>query len=861
MSLTSGLAAVVAMSCRRAIAIAALAAVVSVAAALYVATHVSVHTETAALIPPDVPWRAQEAALEQAFVQQGDDITVVIDGRTPELAEDAAARLSAAMAGRRDLFRRVDRANGGPFFQREGILFLPEPQVRETTEALIRAQPLLAPVAADPSLRGVLTSLTTGVEAVAEGQAAPGQIAEPLTAIADAADAVGHGRPAYFSWRRLLAGDAGEIAGGRQFVVVYPKADDSSGAGALDAVRAAARRLALDPAHGVRLRATGAAAMSAEELSTLGEATGPIALGAFAAALAILYFAVRSPRIVAAIVATVLSGLALTAALGLAIYGRFNLISVAFMPLFVGLGVDFAIQFCVRYRAESMADPDVQSALAKAGAGVGQGLALAAAATGLGFFAFLPTRYKGVSELGAIAGAGMVISFVLVFTLLPALLTLMRARSAAAEVGLPALRDADARLFGRRRAVLAGAAILALAGLALSPLLRFDFDPLRLRNPRTESVATFLELANDPQTGPDSLDVLTANLTDARALAARLAKAPMVKAALTLDSFVPPDQPAKLALIADAALLLDLTVNPFETQPAPSDADLVQSLGAAAKALRSLAAAPAGASLRPQAERLAGLLEAASAGPPGRRAALQAALTAGLPTALADVRALLTAEPVTAETLPAELKADWLAADGRARVQLLPAAAHGDTKGIAAFVRAVQAAAPAATGTPVAIPQTRQLILAAFGQAGLLSLGAITLMLAIVLRDARAVLLSVAPGVLSALFTAGTSVALGLDINLENLIALPLLLGVSVSFNIYFVVAWMAGERALLRSSLARAVVYSALTTGAAFGALALSQHPGTASMGVLLLISLFWTLGATLAVQPLLLRLTTRGG
>lgn len=860
--LSAGLAALVALACRRAGVLAAAALIAATVAGVYVAGHFSVHTELAALIPPDTPWRAQERALEAAFVSQGEDITVVIDGATPELAERSAARLAAALADRRNLFRRVDRPGAGPYFATERVLFLSAAQVRDTTEALIRAQPLLAPVAADPSLRGVLTALSTGADGVAAGLASPQQIAAPLQAVADTADRTLRGRPAYFSWRPLVTGEPVTAADRRQFVIAYPKVDAGGSApdAALASVRAEARRLGLDAAHGVRLRLTGAVPMASDELSTLGEATGPIALFAFSLALAIIYLAVRSPRIVAAIVVTVLVGLTLTAALGLVVYGRFNLISVAFLPLFVGLGVDFAIQFSVRYCAEAISEPDIASALTKAGAGAAGGLSLAVAATALGFFAFLPTRYKGVSELGLIAGSGMLLSFLLVFTLLPALLTLFRARSPAAEAGLRRLRNADPPLLARRREVLAGAIILALCGLAASPFLRFDFDPLRLRNPDRESVATFLQLANDPETGLDSLDILTPDLAHARGIAARLSATPGVRTALTADSLIPPDQAPKLALIQDAALILDPTINPFDVAAPPSDADLVTSLGAAVTALRALADAPSGAPVRAPALRLAGLLETAQHGPPAARAELQSALVAGLPVGLDQVRGVLSAQQATLENLPADLKADWVTPDGRARVQVLPSAAHADKAGIARFAAAVQGVAAGATGNPVAVPQTRRLILGAFGQAGALSLVTIALLLAISFRRVRPVILTLAPVLLSGLLTIGTCVLLGQDINLENLIALPLLVGIGVSFNIYFVVAWESGERALLASSLARAVIYSALTTAAAFGALGLSQHPGTASMGVLLLISLFWTLTVTLIVQPALLRSATRG-
>jgi hopanoid biosynthesis associated RND transporter like protein HpnN len=857
---------VVTWACRRAAVVVAATLVASLAAGVYVSQRFSIHTELAALIPPDAPWQGREKIFALAFAEQGDEITLVIDGRTPELAEAAAGKLDEALSARGDLFVSVERLNGGPFFDREGVLFLDQPQVRAAGEALIRAQPLLAPVAADPSLRGVLTSLTTAAEAVTSGQAAPDALARPLAAIASAADEVAQGRPGYFAWRPLVTGQAATPEEARQFVELIPRLDygqASPGEAALGAVRQAAARLGVDEAHGVTLRTTGTVAMEDDELSTLEEATGPIALATLAIVVTVLWFALRSARIVGAVLATVLAGLALTSAFGLLVYGRFNLISVAFLPLFVGLGIDFAIQFSVRYRAEALDEPDIPVALAKAGAGAGRGLTLAAAATGLGFFAFLPTRYSGFSELGLIAGVGMGVAYALCLSFLPALLTLLRARSPAAEVGLPGLRDADGWVSRRRRAILAAAAILGLlaGALALAPGLKVNFDPVRLRNPASQSVATFLELARNPDTNPNTLDVLTPDLAAARALAARLSKLPQVGRVLTLDSLAPPDQAPKLALLQDAALLLDPTVNPFEVAPPPSDADLVQSLQTAAAALRALAATPGAGAVRPDAAHLASLLDAAAAGAPALRARLQATLTAGLPVALNQVRATLAAQPVTVDSLPPDLKADWVAADGRARVEIYPAGDPQDARTVARFVAAVQRIAPAALGAPVAVAETQRLILGAFAQAAALSLAAIVLLLAVVLRSLRAVVLTIAPVLLSGLLTAGTCVLLGQDINLENLIALPLLLGVGVSFNIYFVVAWWRGERALLRSSLTRAVLYSALTTGLAFSALSLSRHPGTASMGVLLLISLFWILVASLIVEPALLAAAERPG
>jgi hopanoid biosynthesis associated RND transporter like protein HpnN len=824
--------------------------------AAYVIEHFSVDVQAAALIPADAPWRREEARLESAFPQQRDEILVVIDGATPELAAMAAARLHAALAARRDLFDLVERPGAGPYFEEEGVLFFKTEEVQSTISGLIAAQPLLGPLAADPSLRGVMTSLTNASEGLVSGNSSATTFGRAAGALGRTAAGALRGDTAYLPWGTLLGGGARSPDDLRQILLLAPHPADGEmqpGAAATRLVRSTARLLSLDPAHGVRVRLTGEIPMELDELSTLGESTGPIALAGLGVVLLVIYLAVRSWRSVLAALLTVAVGLSITAAAGLAAFGRFNLLSVAFFPLFVGLGVDFAIQFCVRERAEAHGEPRPILALERTAAGVGQGLALAAGAMALGFFAFLPTRYRGLSELGAIAGFGMMVALLLSATLLPALLSLLRPRYSRLDNGAAWLRHADQRIASHRRQILWIAAVVTIASTALCLRLQINFDPLRLRSPATESVSTYRELARDPGFGAEALDMTAPDLNAARALAGRLHRLPEVGEVLSADSLIPPDQAPKLALIRDAAELLDPTINPFDMASPPSDADEVQAMRTAAEAVRRLAAA------RPDLEhaalgRLADQLDQMANGPKPVRARFAAAVTAGLPTMLAQVRALLSAHPVTLATTPQAVRGDWLAADGTARVQVTPAAAYAKLGGLSAYRIAVTRVAPAAVGPAVARVEVQQLILGAFALAAALALATIAILLLLALRRLSDAVLSLTPVLLSMVLTGATCVLLRQDINLENLLAAPLLIGLGVSFSIYFVVAFRDGRTGLLASSLTRAILCSAGTTGAAFGVLALSRHPGTASLGVLLLIALFWLVLATLVVLPALL-------
>ncbi len=215
------------------------------------------------------------------------------------------------------------------------------------------------------------------------------------------------------------------------------------------------------------MRLTGPIAINDEQFGSIKE--NAVRNGAITVAIVvfILWLALRSGPLILALVINLLVGLAATAALGLMMLGAFNIISIYFAVLFVGIGVDFAIQFSVRYRDERHRLGDLQTAFRSAGSRVALPLALASLATAAGFFSFLPTDYKGVSELGLIAGVGMLVAFLTSMTLLPALIRLATrwaSRKPSATLSLRRstsfckAQDADHRRdAGRRRLRVPGA--------------------------------------------------------------------------------------------------------------------------------------------------------------------------------------------------------------------------------------------------------------------------------------------------------------------------------------------------------------------------------------------------------------------
>ena len=821
--------------------------ILGVAALVFTAGHFALSSDTTGLISPKLDWRQREIAFDRVFPGQGDSIVVVIDGATPELAGSASDRLASKLGEDKALFPKIEQPDGGPYFEREGLFLTSTPEeVAQTVKQLERAEPFLGPVAADPSLRGLMNSLSTLALGVRQKAATVADIAPLAGPLADSLTRVEQGKPEFFSWTGALSGSKPSLRELRRLVIVHPKLDLDRlepGARASAAIRAAARSLGLDEAHGVKVRLTGSAPLEDEEFASLTDRAwlgGGLMLSAI---VVMLFLAVRSKRLVASILGVTLVGLFATCAAALLVFHRFNLISVAFIPLFVGLGVDFGIQFTVRWRAEQHRNTDAGVAAAAAAAAVGPSLALAAIGIALGFLAFLPTSYTGVAQLGAIAGFGMLVALALNLTLLPALVRLAAPAVRPEEADLPWLAKMESGLSARRRTVLILSGLAGAAGLLLTPFLRFDFNPLHLKDPTSESVVTLDALSKDADRSPNTLDVVAPSLAAAQAEARRLAALPEVGDTVTIESFIPTDQQAKLAALGDVPLLLDPALNPLTTASKPTDAQVQASLKSASDALNGAAgvdpAAPGSADVR----RLAAVLGRLAADSPALRARAEADLIPGLSGLLDELRQMVQAGPVSLDTLPPEMTRNWIAKDGRTRILVSPRGDSNDNAVLARFTRAVQKVAPDATGAPISIQAAGATIADAFLAAGVYSFLAITALLFLVLRRVRDVALTLTPILLTGVLTLGTCVLIGQPINDANIIAFPLLMGIGVAFQIYFVMAWRNGDGRLLSSSLARAVFFSALTTATGFGSLWVSRHPGTAGMGKLLMIALFWTL------------------
>jgi hopanoid biosynthesis associated RND transporter like protein HpnN len=545
--------------------------------------------------------------------------------------------------------------------------------------------------------------------------------------------------------------------------------------------------------------------------------------------------------------------------------GQLNLISVAFMVLFFGLGIDFGTHLGLRHLEAARAGAAFDDALKKAMASEWPSISLSALCAALAFLSFVPTSYVGLAQFGIISAFGMLVALVITFTLLPALMSVMRPRPSAKAVhhlGIAPLIDRH------YRAILVLAALITLGALFMATRAQIDTNPLNLQNPNTEAVETYRDLASNPETSPYAINVLEPDIESARAIVPRLEALEGVAGARWIENFIPADQDAKLAALEQARERLGESFFQEQTAPPPSDEELKAAYQAMLQSAEAIAAVPEDSPIDPTI-RASGVRLADAIRRFGEERGtdssdlkeLGEALTRQMPTLVNDLRRKLSvSEPVTIDDIPPDFRGEWISGDGQVRVRFLPSSDLATAAAMRTFTERVETVAPRPAGAPAAITGAGKAILLSFVEAIAYTVIAIALVVVLLRRRLSDVLLVLAPLAVASIWTVAGSAALDLPFNFANIIVIPLLIGLGVASSIHMVARAREveheegagqGTAAVLSTSTPLAVLITQLNTVAAFATLAVAKHLGLFSMGVLLGLAIFFVLVVSLIVLP----------
>lgn len=840
--------------------------ILTAGAMAYAATHLKINTATDGLLFKNLPFQRANRALSEAFPHLRERIVIIVDGDTAGLTSRAAGRLSDALRTHTDRFVAVDQPGGGDFFQNNGLLYLSPKELQDLVNQLIASEPLLGSLSQDPNLRGVLSLLGEALLHAGDEGLPLKRIEPVLDALTSTVGGVSAGRYMPLPWQSLLGENEQAEMAKRQLILAVPRRVDHSSDEAkktIALIHRTAAELGLDPAHGVRVMLTGSMVLGQEQLKSVASDARMTLTVALTLVVLLLAYGLRSARLVFSVLLTLLVGLIWSSAFALGVVGPFNLISITFAVLFIGLGVDFGIQFCMRFQEELGHGHPTDAALTRTTLGAGNALTLAAAAAALSFYSVLPTDYAGIIDLGIIAGSSMFVALFATLTVLPALLALLRVQRS--DFHRPPIPFSRLPLGRRAIPVLALAAIIGVASLPLVFKIRFDFDLTRLQNPHNPAVAALRSLAEGAHFSPYNIDILAPDLQKAQHLADRLSAVPSVGQVVTLGSFVPEDQDRKLDILEDARLLIPPSVlDPDPEAAPPPPAALTRAIHRFVQRLSQFSKKDPMGPLAAPAQRLRTALkqfEDRHHDSPMALRLLDQSVTGTLPDTLHHLSQALNARRITLDKLPAGIRSSYLSHDGQALIQVFHDGPFRSTRQWSEFVTGVQAVAPSAAGTPVLFVEAGRAVVRAFREASMVALLLITGLLIVTLRNLRDVVLILAPLMLAVLVTLAAMVLLGMPFDLSNIIVLPLIIGLGVAYAIYFVLRWREGQSwpRLLAGSTPEGILFSGLTTLSSIGTLAISSEPAMSSLGRTLGLALAIVLLCVLVLLPALLSLFSR--
>lgn len=818
--------------------------------------NLGVNTNVAELLSPDLPFQKNRLKLEATFPKSADTLLLVVEASTPENTA-ITTQLLIERLNKEPLFTSVYAPSSSDFFKRQAFLYLEPDELNNLSHDLTEAQPFVGHLAQNFSLKGLFSIINHAFKP--QDTVLPMDINPLLTAINTSLEAQLLGNSQPVSWQRLILGKNSSLEKNRRLILAKPLLDFNQIMPAEEAFLKA-REISQEFEQSideVSISITGEKALEHEELESVSQ--GAIFSGILSLTLVCitLYFALRSFKLLLITFTSLITGLILTAGFATISVGHLNLISIAFAVLYIGLGVDFAIHLCLRYR-ELIAEKQTNlNAIHGSIQSVGKSLILCAITTSIGFFAFIPTDYAGVSELGIISGAGMFIGLIVSLTLLPALLQVLPIKAIKQNKTKTPRLDYLATLpFRFSTGIRVAVIFLILAGSYFIGQLTFDSNPVNLRDPNSESVTTFNRLLQSLDDSPFAVETLADDLTQAVQLAEKFESLDSVKQAITIRNFVPDNQEDKLIIVEDLDLILGSQLGAFSSpiehqenhQALLSFKDNIETVLALKTPHFDLVL------LQKLHDNLDRFLAQTATTYSESEKELSLDLLGLLPFSMDLLNSALAATEFEIDDIPTSISEHWVSHNSLYRILIQPQYNLMDQEKLISFVADVQTIDDRVTGLAVADQSSGKAVVKAFIQAFVGAIVAITLLLWIMLGNLKETLLVIGPLLLAGLLTGAFNVILDNPFNFANIIALPLLMGMGVDSGIHIVHRLAHRDESsdnLLRTSTARGVFYSSVTTFCSFTSLAFSPHVGTASMGLLLAIGIALTLLTTLIVLP----------
>lgn len=857
------------------------------------------------LVGPNQKYHENYLRLQQEFPQQG-DLVVVVESDNIEKNRQFVERIAAKMQTETNLFRDVFYQQSLAMMGSKALLYASETNLMEMKTMLQAARPFIRQFTQTTNLVSFFEQINTAFRtAPREANADTESLIQALPAltriVTQATDSLQRpGTPPSPNVIALFDTSGSGVlsnyitfANGRIFLVTThapnaetngPTVDQQHQRGrqtqdevtgyVIDRLRRLVKQTQAE-VPGLNVGITGEPVLDYDEMT---QSQKDITLASIVSlvlcALIFIYGYNETGRPVKATICLVI-GLGYTLAFTTLTVGHLNILTITFVPMLIGLAIDFGVHLITRYEEELRHGKTAEAALTKAMVFTGQGIFTGALTTAGAFLAMYFTNFKGIQEMGLICGGGLMVCLIPMMTMLPVMLLRGQQNVIDHQVTEDATRARIENIWLQRPVLVLGVTLgLCVAALFGARKVYFDYNLIKMQSPSLPSVMFEQKLLDSADKSLLYGAVIADSLTNAVDLMEKIRKLP------TVADIEPPfygdflaDQSEKLKLVGQIKQeIASLQFNPPDTQPVKIY-ELSRTLyglsGYLGNALEEVGNSEPAltrqlVSLRQAIENLRkAMLQGDSRAldeHANKLAQFQQALFADLVETFQILQHQDDRAPLRVEDLPPALRNRFVGVTGKLLLQVYPRDDVWQRDQQEKFVTDLRKVDPNVTGTPVQLYEYETLLKDSYVQAAWYSLAAIALMVFFHFRSLGAVILSLLPVGIGTLWLTGLMGWFDIPINLANIMTLPLVIGIGVTNGVH-ILNRFAEERTpgILARSTGKAVLVSGLTAIAGFGSLILAKHRGIQSLGCVMAAGIAMCMIAGLTFLPALLNLLGR--
>jgi uncharacterized protein len=823
-----------------------------------------------------------------------DDLVVVVESDTPEKNRQFVERLGAKLEAEPKMFRDVFYKGDLKMLGSKALQFLPEPDLLELQKTLRDYRPFLKRFTHATNLVSLFTMINTQFRTASEEKNPENEslikVVPALERIVvQARESLRHpGTPPSPGVTALFNPDADAeqqiyitFAGGRIYLVTAQAPTEDLNSEAVERLAFLVDQTKTE-VTGLNVGITGEPVLEHAEMEQSQKDTMVASIASLViCSLIFIYGYQQTGRPIKATLCLIV-GLAYTMAFTTAVVGHLNILTITFVPILIGLAIDYGVHLISRYEEELRRGRTETEAMTKAMVYTGQGILTGALTTAGAFLAMAFTDFKGIQEMGIICGGGLLICLIPMMTMLPVLL--LRGRQNVIDHQDGELAKNRARIeniwLKRPKAVIGITLIICVLAAIQIRRVHFDYNLLHMQSAGLPAVEFEEKLINANTVGTNNTAksvlfgaVIATNLQEAIALERKLTNLPSVGGVESITRFLADDQSRKLQIIGEIKRdLADIRFQEQDTGPlnVPELSSTLYStagyLGNAVEATQKedpalckqlTALQKAIADLRK------GMLEGTDAQAQAHAAKLaifQQALFDDIHDTFEALRTQDNSSPLAIKDLPLALQHRFIGVTGKYLLMVYPKEDVWQRENQKKFIDDVVKIYPDVTGTPVQLYHYTDLLKRSYEEAARYSLVAIALLVFLHFRSPLTVALALLPVGIGFLWLGGIMGWLGIPLNPANIMTLPLVIGIGVTNGIHILNRFAEEQTAnILARSTGKAVLVSGLTAIAGFGSLLLAQHRGIRSLGLVMSIGLATCMIAGLTLLPALLKLFIR--